>query len=307
MLTFAVGKIWKSPIHNPTSGQGATTGVEPLTTVDPLLLNRNINDVHRSDDKCMTFRSSQSEDSYLPNDLDAEALLQSEPDPSLHQPSASFARKPHDDKYPAHEPTITNFVLERGTMCQPDNFRPHSSAQENTKEGVPDAYLPFKIQHELLGNIQTLIEETCFYFTQKWLPEVLERKGWSTPEQGELTSWWALLQDRYVPPQAIAFGAIKASVVFQNCRRIRNCAVHRLPVSIPGIKLMIWDAMGLICGFKDVLREAKLRKLQDCLERRDLDALERSIDEPLANFLLDSGNGTQDREITEVSLSLPAP
>jgi hypothetical protein len=47
---------------------------------------------------------------------------------------------------------------------------------------------------------------------------------------------------------------------------------------------MIKNAVELICGLKDMLREAKIRKIQNCLERRDLEALRLTIDEPLESF-----------------------
>ena len=312
-LTFMAGSTSRSSTYSQACSQMALRGVgnvyqlESWTTVDPLTLNKNSDDVHRSDDKRIAFRSTQSKDTYLPHD-DHPGDLQWSGDCSLSHPSpASCTRYPHDDKYPACEPSVMSSVSKKELMCLSDNIWWNTVAQRKSKEGILRTYLPFKIQHELLGNIQTLIEETCFYFAQKWLPELLKRQGWSTPEQGELTSWWALLQDCHVPRQAIAFSDIKASVVFKNCRQIRNCAVHREPVPVSGIKSMIRDAINLTGGFKDVIREGKLRKFQDCLDRRDLDALQRIIDEPLANFKafqdaeVPSSKGWQDRDITEVS------
>ena len=167
--------------------------------------------------------------------------------------------------------------------------------------GERRAFLPFKLQHDLLNIIQNLIEQACFYFTQKWLPGVLEKKGWETPEQGELTAWWNTLKDRRVPLQAVEFRGSGLAAVFQNCTRIRNNAVHRSRVSIPGIKAMLRDAVQLVSGLKDVPREAKLRRLQDYLERRDLEALRRSIDELLESsrllgetFIVPISNGHAD-------------
>ena len=312
-LTFMAGSISRSSTHGQACSQMALRGVgnvyqlESWTTVDPLTLNKNSNDVHRSDDKRIAFRSTQNKDTYLPYD-DHPGDLHWSGDRFLSHPSpASYTRYPHDDKYPACGPSVMSSVSKKELTCLSDNIWWNTVVQRKSKEGILRTYLPFKTQHELLSNIQTLIEETCFYFAQKWLPELLKRQGWSTPEQGELTSWWALLQDCHVPPQAIAFGDIKASVVFKNCRQIRNCAVHREPVSVPGIKSMIRDAINLTGGFKDVVREGKLRKFQDCLDRQDLNALQRIIDEPLANFKtfqdaqLPSSKGRQDGDITEVS------
>jgi hypothetical protein len=311
-----VGEIWRTSALGQGSGQVATRGSNSLyqhespTMIESLSLNKNVDDIHRSHDNGITFHSGQTED-IIPSIGHPVTLLPSSPGNVFHQPSESSTNESNHSCYPVYEPTITNFVSEKAVVRLPDNLTQHSNAQQSTPEEILGTYLPFKIQHGLLGSIQALIEETCFYFAEKWLPEVLTRQGWSTPEQGELTAWWPLLSKCHIPPQAVAFGPERAATLFRYCRQIRNCAVHRALVSITGIKLMIQDAMQLIRGFKDILRAAKLRKLQDCLERRDLIALQRNINEPLGNFKTQQdapaakGNRRQGGGKTEVSIPLP--
>lgn len=149
---------------------------------------------------------------------------------------------------------------------------------------APPKFLPFKLQHDFLTVIQKLLEEACFYFAQKWVPEALVDQQWSTPEQGELTAWWQVLSRRVVPRDAIHFPITGPAALFTRVRQIRNNAVHRQPVPILVVHGMVRDALLLASGLKDVFREAKLRKMLKCLESKNLDALRLSIDEPLGNF-----------------------
>jgi hypothetical protein len=145
-------------------------------------------------------------------------------------------------------------------------------------------YLPFKLQHDLLTTVQTLLEEACFYFAQKWLPEVLKRRDWDTPEQGELTAWWNIFKDCCVPEYAVAFHGLGVAQIFRSCREIRNNAVHRNRVSIIGIKSMVGYALQLVLGLKDAPRSSKMRNLKDALDRRDLEELQKHIDAPLGSL-----------------------
>ncbi|KAF1977620.1 hypothetical protein BU23DRAFT_660163 [Bimuria novae-zelandiae CBS 107.79] len=53
---------------------------------------------------------------------------------------------------------------------------------------------PFNTQHRILSIVQRLLEESCFRFTEKWLPFVLERYGWTCAAAGEPTKWLSILK-----------------------------------------------------------------------------------------------------------------
>ncbi len=40
--------------------------------------------------------------------------------------------------------------------------------------------------------MQRLMEESLFYWAKKWVPALLEREGWETPEAGELNRYLTL-------------------------------------------------------------------------------------------------------------------
>jgi hypothetical protein len=52
--------------------------------------------------------------------------------------------------------------------------------------------LPFNIEHSILCAMQRLMEESLFYWAKKWVPALLEREGWETPEAGELNRYLTL-------------------------------------------------------------------------------------------------------------------
>lgn len=253
-LTSNAGQTWENPMKQNEASNTRAAGVGPqdesLTRVPQQPTKKDIGDIFRSNDSYIPLQTSHSENIRGLNDTRPGAVQSS--DPKLRLPKRRI---------------------------------PSAPMQHNERQNPSSAtYLPFKLQHDLLTTIQVLIEEACFYFAQKWLPGVLESKGWNTPEQGELTSWWKILKNTSVPSQAISFRGREAQGIFLRCRQIRHNAVHRNPVSVLGIKQMIIDARDLVGGLNDELRNAKVRKLQNCLHVGDLDSLRISIDEPLGGF-----------------------
>ncbi|RGP77701.1 hypothetical protein FLONG3_4160 [Fusarium longipes] len=57
-------------------------------------------------------------------------------------------------------------------------------------EGTADpVYLPFNAQHKLMVFLQQKLEEMCFAFAQRRLPELLQNRDWDCPEALELNKW----------------------------------------------------------------------------------------------------------------------
>ena len=67
-----------------------------------------------------------------------------------------------------------------------------STLDEDTKAGVESAMYtppPCTTVYQLLGRIQTLLEESCFNYAARKIPQLLEAKGWTIPEQVEIQRW----------------------------------------------------------------------------------------------------------------------
>lgn len=126
------------------------------------------------------------------------------------------------------------------------------------------AYLPYKTQHHILTITQTMLEEACFGFGKKWLPQVLSNEKWDCPEAVELTKWTKTLAKHR---NAIPLSAVNASqgelsnAVLFSTDRLRHAAVHRLPTSAGGIQTMILSAVELATMLNDTVRAAKMEQI----------------------------------------------
>ncbi|MCJ1482785.1 hypothetical protein MMC06_002951 [Schaereria dolodes] len=142
-------------------------------------------------------------------------------------------------------------------------------------------YLPYSSQHNLLKIIQALLEECCFDFGKKWLPEILAAKGWECPESVELNIWaYTLLKKTgTIPPTAFNSVAEKDfAQVLSAIPKIRHTAVHRLQTTAAGILSMVETAIALANMLKDEARASELDRIRK--------GLAESIEEILQNQIL---------------------
>jgi hypothetical protein len=49
--------------------------------------------------------------------------------------------------------------------------------------------LPFNIKHSILCAMQNIMEAALFYWAKHWVPVLLQKEGWDTPEAGELNQY----------------------------------------------------------------------------------------------------------------------
>ncbi|KAL8644377.1 MAG: hypothetical protein Q9210_007287, partial [Variospora velana] len=194
------------------------------------------------------------------------------------------------------------------------NARISRSRQKLPKGFAPEAHridLPFRMQHKLLVNVQTLLEECCFNFGKIWLPVEMDAQGWHEAESVELSQW----TDRFLGPLIPRPSAIKPipetilHEVVGETRRLRHAAVHRSPTSANEIVKMLGAAVILAetlndsdqartiaemkrqveLGMKDIMHhnsvlERRLTgQLKDIAHRKaELDSLEGSFRETMA-------------------------
>ncbi|KAH8667410.1 hypothetical protein BGZ60DRAFT_350464, partial [Tricladium varicosporioides] len=72
--------------------------------------------------------------------------------------------------------------------------------------------------------------------------------------------------------------------LFQRIKHIRHTVVHRLRVHIEATKNMLRDAIVFASGFKDEMRQKKLRHLQNALHSRDNETIKKAIATPTEKF-----------------------
>jgi hypothetical protein len=133
----------------------------------------------------------------------------------------------------------------------------------------PDLGLPYEVQHFILAMIQRILEEGCYDFASRWIPDTLYGKGWTCSEAIELSTWKKFLPD-VVPYKAISpvpnYSLEKA---LSDAVTIRNAAVHRHLCNNREIGRMSSKAEDLMFMFSDVTRQNKFHRLQEELKQWD--------------------------------------
>lgn len=137
--------------------------------------------------------------------------------------------------------------------------------------------MPYALQHRILTSIQSLLEECCFNFGKRWLPDIIASEGWEVPEQVELTMWTAKLKQhaKKIPADA-AFkipGKSWEEVLF-GTHVLRHSAVHRLKTSAYGLVNLIEGAVLLTRMLKDIPRAQRIEEIRDTL-KSSIEEMER--------------------------------
>jgi hypothetical protein len=109
--------------------------------------------------------------------------------------------------------------------------------------------------------IERILEEACYEFATRWIPQMLAEKGWNCPEIVELSTWKTFLPTA-IPPQAIAHVAgYSLEAALLDAVRIRNAAVHRHLCDNAEIRKMAKQGQNLTVMFSDVSRQDKFHRL----------------------------------------------
>lgn len=106
-----------------------------------------------------------------------------------------------------------------------------------------------------------MLEECCYEFTVRWLPNLLEDYQWDCPEAIELNKWTYLVKKRLgkLPAQAFAKDSVLSSTDgLTSINKLRHSAVHRLPTTAKGISEMIRCAARFARSLHDSARGQQL-------------------------------------------------
>lgn len=114
---------------------------------------------------------------------------------------------------------------------------------DDTKASVENAiYIqpPCTSHYQLLGRIQTILEQACFDNANRRIPRTLTAKGWHIPEQIELQKWHDIFRTTGIEHDESANNLFPGSTMdsqflqtslFGARLNIRNVVAHRLPLS----------------------------------------------------------------------------
>jgi len=162
-----------------------------------------------------------------------------------------------------------------------------------------------KYQHALLRSIQDLVEQALFYYAERWMPELLRKKNWTCPEDVELSLWWEHIRHHPIPTNSTFFPEnTNVEKPFLRLSHVRHHAVHRVRTPVDVLKRMVGDALLLVGGLGDGLRENKLQHMKRALDSNDMGALGRAIDDPLDELpMINDGKipAQLSRHATEIS------
>lgn len=156
--------------------------------------------------------------------------------------------------------------------------------------GVPSlhpSFLPYSAQHRILTTAQTILEECCFDFAVRWLPDVLENNGWKLACAVELTQWETIVHGRcgQLPPEAlgVATGA-KVRRIFAAVRPLRNTAVHREPTEAHGVSHFLGAAVKLAETLRDTHRASQLIDMKAAVDAKieAMELMKRAMEERVA-------------------------
>ena len=140
--------------------------------------------------------------------------------------------------------------------------------------GIPTLYplyFSYSAQHTILNAAQSALEECCFDFARKWLPEVLDSRGWDCAAAVELTNWLPVIRQHGNQIPADAITLVDGSTLTQTLsatHRLRHAAVHRLPTTARELNKSIQCALALADALQDSKRAAQFDALHHEIERK---------------------------------------
>ncbi|KAH7563655.1 hypothetical protein J3E72DRAFT_419392 [Bipolaris maydis] len=142
----------------------------------------------------------------------------------------------------------------------------------------PSAF-PYNVQHYILSLSQQILEEACFLFMKRWLPSLLEKRGWGCAAAVELTNWVRVIKKHLdiLPDgcmnteQQKRFKEILPYII-----RLRHTAVHRLQLTSVQLLKQVHSAYILA----EVLQENECRNRLQTIHLK-LDTWAKNMDDDM--------------------------
>ncbi|KAH8817458.1 hypothetical protein F5884DRAFT_853873 [Xylogone sp. PMI_703] len=124
-------------------------------------------------------------------------------------------------------------------------------------------YFPLRTQNYILMKVQTILENACFDFAQRVMPDILKKQNWDCPESSELNIWAAEFLGRKKEfASKLDNTGRPLEKLFYSISEIRHTAVHRTRVSARQVEQFILDAESLATLLGDDLRLRTFIKLR---------------------------------------------
>ncbi|KAI1099704.1 hypothetical protein F4804DRAFT_321253 [Jackrogersella minutella] len=190
---------------------------------------------------------------------------------------------------------IEEAASEEHTEAESDGEDEFPEAEARAEEALPQhtvvlpslypICIPYKAQHLIVNETQRILEESCFEFVQKWLPNVLLNREWDSASSVELTTWTRLLDQKAAKlrsREAFNLEGTSLAEVLSAANQLRHSAVHRLPMTARGMQELVRSGVKLAFMLGDHKRASQLEdicyELEGQIKAMDLNknALENS-------------------------------
>jgi hypothetical protein len=132
------------------------------------------------------------------------------------------------------------------------------SVSINPIPSLNPVYIHYQSQHLITTGIQRLVEEACFVYAQRHVPQLLAKHGWDCPEAVELTEWTKLLP-KYLGEMATTK---KICELFHLLCELRHSAVHRLRKTAGGVQRLAENAQVFLEALNDPNRSERVSMLR---------------------------------------------
>ncbi|KAI0191402.1 hypothetical protein EV127DRAFT_363792 [Xylaria flabelliformis] len=166
-------------------------------------------------------------------------------------------------------------------------------------------YLPLRTQHRILTNVQSILEEVCFDYAERFMPEILKKNRWDCSEAAELNLWSAEFLQRQNEFSDRAEDVRKPlNSLLRSVADIRHTAVHRICISAKGLEQFLLNAEK---RNKHVL-SSKLKETlkRIAAQRAELDRIEEMA---ISDMMREDGEyqAFAGRNLEEATISSQAP
>ncbi|KKY18821.1 putative ubiquinol-cytochrome-c reductase cytochrome c1 [Diplodia seriata] len=129
----------------------------------------------------------------------------------------------------------------------------------------------FPAQHSLLSTVQTIMEQSCFEFLTKFAPDFIAKMEWDCVERAEMAESANYMLGAFGVLSVRAGLDVKSgewNELLKTCVRLRNQAVHRIPLETAVIRERLQAAVRLAVVLGDYTRADELETLLGTFNNR---------------------------------------
>ncbi|KAG9243810.1 hypothetical protein BJ878DRAFT_422764 [Calycina marina] len=123
--------------------------------------------------------------------------------------------------------------------------------------------LPYEVQHFILEMIRVILEEGCWAFGTRILPEMLYRLGYTCSEMVELSKWKELLPSHVSGNTITKIPNYTLLAGLSDAVKVRHAGTHRHLCDNADLQKKVYQSESLMYMFGDVSRQEKLRWLRE--------------------------------------------